>query len=60
MTGALLGPGAAGLAVEQQTVLAQTLHLLLSLYADLVDQDIPVSFKSRLCFLCIDAWAACV
>lgn len=43
VTGVLLGPGAASLTQDQHTVLAQTLHLLLCLYADLVDQDIPVS-----------------
>ncbi|KAG8695927.1 importin-alpha export receptor [Ceratobasidium sp. 395] len=45
VVGALLSPAGAGLPVEQQTVLAQTLHLLLCLYADLVDQDIPPIFE---------------
>ncbi|KEP50401.1 putative importin-alpha export receptor [Rhizoctonia solani 123E] len=45
VTGILLGGGAAGLGEEQQKVLAQTLHLLLCLYADLVDQDIPPVFE---------------
>ncbi|KDN36257.1 hypothetical protein RSAG8_10945, partial [Rhizoctonia solani AG-8 WAC10335] len=44
VTGILLG-GGAGLGEEQQKVLAQTLHLLLCLYADLVDQDIPPVFE---------------
>ncbi|KAG8694409.1 importin-alpha export receptor [Ceratobasidium sp. 394] len=45
VTDALLGPSGASLPVERQTVLAQTLHLLLCLYADLVDQDIPPIFE---------------
>ncbi|KAF8596041.1 hypothetical protein BDV93DRAFT_79575 [Ceratobasidium sp. AG-I] len=45
VTSALLGPGAEALPVEHQTALAQTLHLLLCLYADLIDQDIPPVFE---------------
>ncbi|KAB5591103.1 Vegetative incompatibility protein HET-E-1 [Ceratobasidium theobromae] len=45
VTNTLLGPGAAGLGPDQHIVLAQTLHLLLCLYADLVDQDIPPVFE---------------
>ncbi|CAE6342293.1 unnamed protein product [Rhizoctonia solani] len=45
VTGILLGGGAAGLGEEQHKVLAQTLHLLLCLYEDLVDQDIPPVFE---------------
>ncbi|CAE6534937.1 unnamed protein product [Rhizoctonia solani] len=44
VTDILLG-GATGLGEEQHKVLAQTLHLLLCLYADLVDQDIPPIFE---------------
>ena len=61
MTSVLLGPGAEALPVEHQTVLAQTLHLLLCLYADLIDQDIPVSLTFRLAwFPCIDFGIACI
>ncbi|KAF8749880.1 Cse1 [Rhizoctonia solani] len=45
VTGILLGGGATGLPEEQHRVLAQTLHLLLCLYEDLVDQDIPPVFE---------------
>ncbi|CAE6398308.1 unnamed protein product [Rhizoctonia solani] len=45
VTSILLGTGAAGLNEEQHKVLAQTLHLLLCLYEDLVDQDIPPVFE---------------
>jgi exportin-2 (importin alpha re-exporter) len=44
VTGVLLA-GAPGLSTDQHAVLAQTLHLLLCLYADLVDQDIPPVFE---------------
>ncbi|KAG8688800.1 importin-alpha export receptor [Ceratobasidium sp. 423] len=44
VTGILLG-SIAGLGEEQHKVLAQTLHLLLCLYGDLVDQDIPPVFE---------------
>ncbi|QRV98526.1 exportin-2 [Ceratobasidium sp. AG-Ba] len=45
VTGTLLSPAGASLPEPQQKVLAQTLHLLLCLYADLVDQDIPPVFE---------------
>ncbi|KAJ1300905.1 hypothetical protein OPQ81_003331 [Rhizoctonia solani] len=45
VTGILLGSPAARLGEEEHKVLAQTLHLLLCLYEDLVDQDIPPVFE---------------